>query len=191
MSQKNTSQKSKQTIQKNPYETLKNTSSGGIFDRMMGSYKDDEMDAREQYLEEREKKSPRGSQKEGFSLFRYNEYHEGKIVKEEIAQLTSQLKKEVEDLKKAGAGLMHEADDIDKTLLNPLPEKAGIYHVRFLEVLIKLVRTIRLKIGESKTWLEAMVSRKKKRGSAFVVRSKSKGTQYSLSQELQSARSVQ
>jgi len=36
-----------------------------------------------------------------------------------------------------------------------------------------------------------MVSKKKKRGSLFAVRSKKAGTQYSMSQELSNARSVQ
>lgn len=179
-------------IQKNPYETLKNTSSGGVLDSLLGNYDydDDEMDLVEDYMERKEKQKPK-KQREDFSLFRYQEYHEDSIVKKEISQLTDQLKGELKELKKASSDLITETKEAEKVALTPLPEKPGIYHVRFLEILIKLVQTIRLKIGESKTWLEAMVSKKKKRGSLFMTLSKKKGTQYSLSQELQSSRSVQ
>jgi hypothetical protein len=72
-----------------------------------------------------------------------------------------------------------------------LPEKPGIYHVRFLEIIVNVLRALRAKINESSTWMQALTSKKKKRGSLFAVRAKKKGTQYSLSQELSSARSVQ
>ncbi len=182
--------KAKQPGLSNPYETLKNTSSGGIFDRMMGGDHGDE-DLMRQYVERQERSKPQKTQKEVRSLFSYNEYHEDNIVKKEISELAGQLKGELSNLKKATSELNTEVQEVEKTIINPLPEKPGIYHVRFLEILIKLVQTIRLKIGESKTWFEAMTTKKKKRGSLFMALSKKKGTQYSLSQELQTSRSVQ
>jgi hypothetical protein len=72
-----------------------------------------------------------------------------------------------------------------------MPEKLGVYHVRFLEIILKILQSIKLKINESGTWLEAMRSKRAKRGSAFMANSKKKGTQYSMSQELTLTRSVQ
>ena len=185
-----TKSKAKQPVQ-NPYETLKNTSSGGIFDRLMGGNHDEEMDLMEQYMERQEEKKPQKTQKESRSLFNYSEYHEDSIVKREISELANQLKGELSNLKRATSELGSDVAEIEKAVINPLPEKPGVYHIRFMEILIKLVQSIRLKIGESRTWLDAMTSKRKKRGSAFMSLTKKKGTQYSLSQELQTSRSVQ
>ncbi|MDO9027792.1 MAG: DUF5660 domain-containing protein, partial [Candidatus Roizmanbacteria bacterium] len=97
----------------------------------------------------------------------------------------------IEMIKRADASLLNDIRDVEKLTINDLPEKPGIYHIRFLELVLSILRTLRAKVGESKTWLQALMSKKKKRGSLFVVRSKKQGTQYSLSQELQSSRSVQ
>lgn len=126
-----------------------------------------------------------------FSLFNYQEYYEREIVKKQIKELTEQVKREIELLKKAGSSLLAEVKDIEKLSLESLPDKPGIYHIRFLELVLSILRTLRAKIGESRTWMQAMITKKKKRGSLFVTRAKKQGTQYSLSQELQSARSIQ
>jgi hypothetical protein len=69
-------------------------------------------------------------------------------------------------------------------------EKKGVYYVRFMELMMELVRTLAAQVSESNTWLEAMISKKKRRGSLFAARSKNQGTQYSMSQELSIARST-
>ena len=48
-----------------------------------------------------------------------------------------------------------------------------------------------MKTGESRTWMQALMSKKAKRGSAFAARSKKQGTAYSMSQELSNSRNVQ
>lgn len=187
---------------KNPLETLrdlgtdtaKNTADafgkigGGMLDQFFGGYEDDENENDAQESFNKEAKKP---QKKENRIFNYNEYYEDTLVKKQIKELTEQIKKEIEALKKADASLIQEVKDIEKLSINELPEKPGIYHVRFLEIVLSILRVLRAKVGESKTWLQALMSRKKKRGSLFAVRSKKAGTQYSLSQELQSARSVQ
>ncbi|MCX7956044.1 MAG: DUF5660 domain-containing protein, partial [Patescibacteria group bacterium] len=75
--------------------------------------------------------------------------------------------------------------------VNEISEKPGIYHVRFLEIVLNLLKALRAKVGESSSWLQAMITRKKKRSSLFSGRAKKMVTQYSLSQELQTTRSVQ
>ena len=185
-----TSLKKQKGTQGNPYETLKNSPTTGFLDRVLGSSHDEDDGFMEQFLARREKKQEKPARRES-SLFSYNEYHERENVRRQISEITDQIKKEIVALRNTESSLARDILDIEKTVINPLPEKPGIYHIRFLELVLGMVRTIRLKIGESKTWLEAMVSKKKKRGSAFAVRSKKMGTQYSLSQELQNSRSVQ
>jgi hypothetical protein len=187
---------------KNPLETLKDLGSstvkntfdsvssigGGMLDQFFGSSEDDDNN------ESFKPKAPENKQKQGkkdFKLFSYTEYSETTLIKNKIAELTELIKKEIDFLKKDNSSLLNEVKDVEKLTLNDLPEKPGIYHVRFLEVVLNVIRHLRAKVGESRTWLEAMVSKKKKRGSLFAARSKKSGTQYSLSQELQTARSVQ
>lgn len=186
---------------KNPLETLRDLGSstvkntfdsvssigGGMLDQFFGSTEDDENESfKPQELEAKKK-----SGKKDFKLFSYTEYSETTLIKQKIAELTELIKKEIDYLKKDNSALLSEVKDVEKLTLNDLPEKPGIYHVRFLEVVLNVIRHLRAKVGESKTWLEAMMSKKKKRGSLFSARSKKSGTQYSLSQELQSARSIQ
>ncbi len=186
---------------KNPLETLRdlgtstvkstfdNVSSigGGMLDQFFGTAEDDGNESfNPQGLEEKKKTG-----KKDFKLFSYTEYSETTLIKQKIAELTELIKKEIDYLKKDNSALLNEVKDVEKLTLNDLPEKPGIYHVRFLEIVLNVIRHLRAKVGESRTWLEAMTSKKKKRGSLFAARSKKSGTQYSLSQELQSARSIQ
>jgi len=144
----------------------------------------------EKKINDLDKKSQPQIRKE-FSLFSYQEYYEKELVRKQIKELVEQIRKEVELIKKNDKSLLTQVSDIENITLEPLPEKPGVYHIRFLEIVLRILQSLRQKISESKTWLSAMISRRKKRGSLFLALSKKKGTQYSLSQELQSARSVQ
>lgn len=182
--------KSKTFKNQNTLETLKNSRNSSILDQFFGNYDADyQREDTFGWPKESEKTSPKSRQE--FSIFNYQNYYEKEIVRKEIKQLSEQITKEIEMIKKADKNLLQEVRDIQKLNLESLPEKPGIYHIRFFEIILSILRTLRAKIGESKTWLQAMISKKKKRGSLFVVRSKKQGTQYSLSQELQSARSIQ
>lgn len=176
---------------------VKNTASNvkkigtGIFDQFFGNYNPDYQNPENQFgFENEQKKGPLPQRKE-FSVFNYQEYYERELVKKQIKELTEQIKKEIELLKKADKTLLAEVKDVEKLSIETLPDKPGIYHIRFLEIVLSILRTLRAKIGESRTWLAAMMTKKKKRGSLFSSLSKKKGTQYSLSQELQSARLIQ
>ncbi|MBI4226153.1 hypothetical protein HY612_03510 [Candidatus Roizmanbacteria bacterium] len=177
--------KSKLFDNQNTVESIKGFDQ--IFTNKSGDYQN--------YSEElgwpREIKKPIPKQRKEFSLFNYQQYYELEIVKKEIKELTEQIRKEIEFIKKADASLLQEVKDVQRLSLESLPEKPGIYHIRFFEIILSILRALRAKIGESRTWLQAMISKKKKRGSLFTARSKKRGTLYSLSQELQSARSIQ
>lgn len=189
-------------IYKNPLEMVKDLGSStvkktvnslsdigsGVFDQLTGNYEDNETDEfNPQKFEQQASKSLKKEKK----VFSFQEHSENTLIKQKIAELTELIKREIEALKKQGSEFSSELSDIEKIALNDLPEKPGIYHVRFLEIVLSFIRNLRAKVGESRTWLNAMMSKKKKRGSLFAVRSKKAGTQYSLSQELQSSRSVQ
>lgn len=193
-------------LEKNPIETITDLGSsslrqtaqelggiaGGVFDQFMGEsdFYDDEHEAptKEQH------KAEHGKKKESKPVFRFHEHHENNTVKQEIVeiqQLIEQVKQEIKMIKQQNQAMLAEVKDVEKLTLGSSQESSMPYDASFLGVILSLLRTIRLKIGESNTWLQAMVSKRKKRGSAFAVRSKDKGTQYSLSQELQVTRNVQ
>lgn len=186
---------------KNPLETISDLGSSavtstvdefkkigsGMFDQFFGGGEYSGEKGRQPSMNEANKKS----KKQEFKLFNYNEYYEKELVKRQIKELSDLIKREIEMIKRADASLLNEVKDIQNLTLNTLPDKVGIYHVRFLEVVLNILKTLRQKIGESKTWLQALASKKKKRGSLFMARAKKQGTQYSLSQEISNARSVQ
>jgi len=184
------SNKTKSYKNQNTLESLKEDRANSIFDQFFGNY-DSPGQAEQDFVKSFEAKKPSRQSRQEFSIFNYQRYYEQEIVKKEIKELIEQVKKEIDLIKKADAALLNEVKDIQNLAIESLPEKPGIYHIRFFEIVISLLRSLRAKINESRTWLQAMTSKKKKRGSLFAVRTKKKGTLYSLSQELQSARSIQ
>lgn len=197
--------KSQNDPAKNPLESLrdlgtssaKNTADafgkigGGMLDQFFGGADDHEDDYLESEFNFKKELNKGKAKKQEVKVFNYQEYYENTLIKKQIQELTEAIKKEIEMIKRADASLINDVRDVEKLTINDLPEKPGIYHVRFLELVLSILRTLRAKVGESKTWLQALMSKKKKRGSLFVVRSKKSGTQYSMSQELSNSRSVQ
>src|SRR3989344_3163320 len=131
-----------------------------------------------------------GNFRREFTVFKNADHFETKVVPQQLAELMNQLKKEISEIKKRNESMIAEVSKIENQTLQALPDKVGIYHVRFAEILLEMLRGLKAKMGEANTWMMAMMSKKKKRGSAFMSNSKKKGTQYMLSQELQNARSV-
>jgi len=166
-----------------PYKNPAETASSNPFDFDYSDFSE------RKTSQQKEQVAP--SMRKEFSLFSYQEYYEKELVKKQIKELVEQIRKEIELIKKADKALLSQVSDIENITVEQLPEKPGIYHVRFLEIVLRILQSLRQKIGESKTWLTAMISRKKKRGSLFLALSKKKGTLYSLSQELQMVRSIQ
>ncbi len=131
------------------------------------------------------------SERRNITIFSFTEYRENVLVKRRIEALITEIRKEVEQFRQTTSAISTEIEEIAKTTLSPLPEKVGVYHIRFLEFLLSLIKNLRAKTADSKSWLEALVTRKKKRGSLFAAFAKKKGTQYSLSEELKLTRSTQ
>ncbi|MFA5770824.1 MAG: DUF5660 family protein [Patescibacteria group bacterium] len=196
--------KTQKYTEKNPLESLrdlgtsaaKNTADafgkigGGMLDQFFGGQDDHEDEIGNEFNFKKEVSKAKSGKKE-VKIFNYQEYYESTLIKKQIAELTEAIKKEIDMIKKADASLINDVRDVENLTLNGLPEKVGIYHIRFLELVLNILRTLRAKVGESRTWMSALMSKKAKRGSAFAVRSKKSGTQYSMSQELSNSRSVQ
>lgn len=187
MNQKPTIKSKTSTLPKDTLESLRESYSSS-FDQILGNY-EPKFNQESSYSEE--KKFASAQRKKEFKLFNYQEYYEKELLKKQVKELTELIKKEIEAIKKADTTLLQQVADIQKIAVEQLPEKPGIYHIRFLEIVLRILQSLKAKIGESRTWLQALISRKKKRGSLFLARSKKQGTQYSLSQELQTARAVQ
>lgn len=127
--------------------------------------------------------------RERVTVFSLREQRESREI-QQIKELLKQIKEELKAIKSAESSMAAEIKAAEKLTIEVDP-KGGVYHIRFLEVILKLLNTARQKLGESNAWLGVMQSKKKKRGSAFAANSKKLGTQYSMSQELSNARSIQ
>jgi hypothetical protein len=181
--------------QKNPIEKDNEQKiSNSFFDKFFGSdtniqdySQNSEQYSSNLYNQAKKEKLP---QRLEFTVFKHEDYNEKHVIPNEINYLIKEIRKEIIIIKNSNKTLINQIDDIEKTTLQSLPDKPGIYHIRFLELLLSFLKVLKAKVGEAKTWLAAMQSKKKKRGSLFMVLSKKKGTQYSLSQELQSTRAI-
>lgn len=107
----------------------------------------------------------------------FNRQEQG--IMQEMRMLLKEVKKELDAVKVQEASLV---SDITKLTLNDSNEKPGIYHLRFLEFIIKLLRSIRKKISEGRMWLESSYQRKKQKG--FRGKARKHGTAFSLSKEV-------
>lgn len=164
----------------------------GMLDQLLGiTEKTPGTPEEQQQKQVEELKKENKSLKKEANLFNYQSHHENVTVRQEIQRLLEQIRQEVQYIKKADASLMNDVRDIEKFTMETLSEKPGIYHVKFLEIVLRILQSVRMKVGESKTWMSALMSKKKKRGSLFASRSKKQGTAYSMSQELSNSRSVQ
>lgn len=198
--------KSQKYTEKNPLESLSDLGTsavkkttdafkdigGGMLDQFFGGNDDHEDDNNgHEFNFKKEIDKAKATAKKEVKIFNYQEYYENTLIKKQIAELTKAIKREIDMIKKADASLINDVRDVENLTINGLPEKVGVYHIRFLELVLNILRTLRAKVGESRTWMSALMSKKAKRGSAFAVRSKKSGTQYSMSQELSNSRSVQ
>jgi hypothetical protein len=112
---------------------------------------------------------------EGFVTIEAREDFE---TKQEIKKLIELVKQEIKLIEQHNKMLITEAA---KVTLDALPEKPGIYHVRFFEWLLGLLRDVRKKVTESGNWL-AMARGKQKRMGYWGLAQKH-GTKYTMSSD--------
>lgn len=169
----------------NPKEILKATPQGPDAPR--------EIDTQRRTVEQNIASSERkkvGANPEFTTLFTKVSHYESSTRESDIENLRytlEQLRSEVRAIKAESSGLTAEIESIEKAVLQNLPNSVGIYHVRYYELILRYLRNVRAKVSEARTWLMA-VRTKKARG--YAANSKTKGSSYSQSQELQVARSV-
>ena len=113
------------------------------------------------------------------TIFSYSRTHSERELKEETAQILSELKIQVAALEKSEKALTRE---ISKVEVETLPPKSGIYYLRYFEWLMSIVRGLRLKIEEGRSWLAAFNQRKSKRKGYWKMYKKH-GTTFGLSHE--------
>ena len=159
-------------------------------EKLRSFYSQDANEKNKPQIKDKERSVTRFNQRTEFTIFSHQKYHENELIPREIESLKDEIRAEIKALKLSQRQLVTQAEEIEKAAFQTISEKGGVYHIHFLEILLGLIRDLRSKATEAKTWLSAMQSRKKKRGSLFAFLSKKKGTQYSLSQEIQTTRSV-
>lgn len=161
---------------------------GGMVDQLAGNFPESENPYGEHTPKRQE--APKNAQQENKTLFNFREQEENRLM-QELKELIKQIKKEVEMIKHQDKALLADVKDIEKLSIDSSPSRLGVYDISFMEIVLKMLQALRSQLSESRTWMQALMSKKKKRGSAFASRSKSQGTAYSMSQELQASRNVQ
>ncbi len=112
-------------------------------------------------------------------VFSHSVRKEDQTVRHETQELLSQLKRQVTMLEKSEKALTSE---ISKIKVESLPDKTGIYYLRFFEWLIGIVKQLRLKVDEGRIWLQAFNQRSKKKAGYWKMYKKH-GTSFGLSNE--------
>lgn len=111
-------------------------------------------------------------------LFNRFEREEEVRVEREIKILMNEIKREVVLLEKRQKMFIAEAS---KLTMQAMPEKIGIYHVRFFEWILALLRDLHKKVSESATWFSHLQTKRQKKG--FWGMAKKHGASFTLSGE--------
>lgn len=101
-------------------------------------------------------------------------YKETVAIKSEMEELLKQLKL----LAKSTESLTTE---VAVAAMTEMPVNPGKYHVTFFEWLIKMIKSLRESVEDSRSWLSAFQSRKKQKG--YWNMFKKHGTSFGLSNE--------
>src|SRR3989338_421294 len=92
---------------RNTLETLKNSRNSGILDQFFGNY-DTDFPHEDTFGWPKESAKTPGKSRQEFTVFNYQNYYEKEIVRKEIKQLSDQITKEIELIKKADKNLLQE-----------------------------------------------------------------------------------
>ena len=177
-------------------ETIKKAGEGvadigkGIFEQLLNQQSNEQTSRYEKPSQSQEEQPKPIFRPEGGTLFNFRNLEEEREINE-IRQLIQQIKQEIEAIKKRSSEILNSVKDIENAAINDGGEQKGVYVLDMLRRFTSELQKVGMSIGNSSNWLEAMQTKKAKRGSLFAARTKSKGTQYSMSQELSNARSIQ
>ncbi|MBI3384584.1 hypothetical protein HY030_00100 [Candidatus Gottesmanbacteria bacterium] len=100
-------------------------------------------------------------------------------------QESVQLKREIEELLKQIKLLAKSTENLTQEVsllaMEDMPVNPGRYHVNFLEWLVRLIKSLRDKVEDSRTWLAVFHSKKKQK--QYWSMFKKHGTTFGLSSE--------
>lgn len=177
---------SKKLFNTDPLERDQGQASRGILDSLLG--RESQPEQKQSFAEQFH---PGAINRE---IFSFSNHHENKLIPQEILKLKEAINIEVARLKSVNNSVADQITNIQRETLSSMPEKAGIYQVRFLETLLSMVRLLRARVSEAGTWLTAINAKKAKRGSLYKKQTKSgskNSVTHMLSQEKSVARSTQ
>lgn len=159
--------------------------SRGMFEQLLGTSFERSESHQEESTEEQ-----KPTLRTEATLFNFRERQEEREI-EELKELIKMIEKEVKEIKRKSNQVLQNVADIENAVINTHEEEPTMYMFRILNAFLQVLRSVNLNLPSSSTWMEAMQTKKAKRGSLFAARSKKQGTSYSQSQELSNARSVQ
>lgn len=143
-----------------------------------GTLKPEEPLEFEKYIAEREKEI-RGEERRFYERRRAQEKILWTAEQQKTALQIEAIQEELKKLVNETEGLSREI----KTAAVQAVVEPGIYHLNFLERLLELIKLIRKKIQESKTWLAEWNAYCKKKRNYYWVQVKKSGTKFMLSSE--------
>ncbi|GIW62670.1 MAG: hypothetical protein KatS3mg090_0496 [Patescibacteria group bacterium] len=117
-------------------------------------------------------------------LFSAYEYHEKYEVPQRIQQILERIRQEIEAFRKTTDSINAEVENIAKVTLNQREQKLGQYDISFFEFLLSLIRDLRQKAAESRSWLLLFKGKMQKRGSLFLPLKKKKKKSSVTSEDL-------
>ena len=112
-------------------------------------------------------------------VFSRAERFEEANLRKETHIIMQKLKEQVAILEQSEKNLVNE---VSKIKVEQLPQKSGIYYIRYLEWMLTIVGQLRIKVEEGRAWLTTFNQRKKKRIGYWQMYKKH-GTTFGLSHE--------
>jgi hypothetical protein len=112
-------------------------------------------------------------------VFSYIQRKEDTNVQKETQVLLHKLKEQIVVLEKSEQSLSAE---LSKVKVEQMPQKTGIYYLRYLEWLLTVVRQLQIKVSEGRAWLNEFSNRQKKK-MGYWKKYKKHGTTFGLSHE--------
>ena len=112
-------------------------------------------------------------------VFSYKNRKEDTEMKKETGLILNEIKKQITLLEKSEKAL---SKQVAKFKIEKVPPKAGIYYLRYFEWLLGLIKQLRMRVDEGRTWLAAFSQMKKKKLGYWKMYKKH-GTTFGLSHE--------
>lgn len=111
-----------------------------------------------------------------FTIFAYTEYKERKEVEKEINKVREELYLAIKEMEKLGKQVKEAQRAVFEDVVDP-----GVYHLGFFERLKTILKVLRQNIQDSKSWLDMVFARKRRR--KYWHMAKKGGSMFTMSHE--------